>query len=77
MITLFEISQNNFPKKEKEIFKNINYTDAEKIDKKNIKKKIQRSIMINGKKTKVTFITTKDNNQLILHPKKIKQEEKK
>lgn len=75
MITYCGMTNNIITNTNKIAFENVVFENTNAINKKDIKKTINKKIKINGKNVNITLVVDKNNNIVI--PKKIKKMEKK
>lgn len=75
MITYCGMTNNIITNTNKIAFENVVFENTDTINKKDIKKTINKKIKINGKNVNITLVVDKNNNIVI--PKKIKKAEKK
>lgn len=75
MITYCGMTNNIITNTNKIAFENVVFENTDAINKKDIKKTINKKIKINGKNVNITLVVDKNNNIVI--PKKIKKMEKK
>lgn len=75
MITYCGMTNNIITNTNKIAFENVVFENTDAINKKDIKKTINKKIKINGKNVNITLVVDKNNNIVI--PKKIKRMEKK